>query len=471
VLYRPLKFIFIAVLGVLPAVLLRAQIPPLPATLPEDFLPGLRDILRSALQQSPQMITHDIDLAAQEANRYQQAAQEWPNLSGAIDYLDNQSKVSNSSANSTPSTATKGFYYNLSLNQPIYHWGALQAATDIAHLQIKISESQYASAYAQLATTIRLQYLSLIMQKIQIRNTRFALDQAKASFAAVQEKFKTKAVTQGELDDAKLAVDDASLAMDRTTEEFVHAKRLLLLVAGLAELSDDAVPEEIPKPVYPPAASAAFLQDFERDGLSKTFQAQVYDYQIRQSELTYKIAKYRLYPRIDLSAGISEQNQTQVVQNSTTGQSTVYQNPIFSQNVALAANWSIFDGFATRGAKLAALASKRTNERNLQTYLDQTIEQARYLERQVEFSARALALAEERFAGGDEGIKQAKDNLKLGTGSQAAVDQATAGFYQAQALVFSARIDFFWHWSDYVSLLGIDPVLNSLPAHFTSNAK
>jgi outer membrane protein TolC len=464
VLYCPLKFIFFAALGVLPAAL-SAQTPPLPATLPEDFLPGLRNILHSALQQSPQMIAHDIDLAAQEANRYQQAAQEWPNLSGAIDYLDNQSKVTGGGANAAPSTSTRGFFYNLYLNQPIYHWGALQAAADIAHLQIKISERQYADAYRQLATTIRSQYLSLIMQKVQLRNLRFALDQARTSFGVVEARFKSGAATPSDETNAHLAVDDASLALDRITEDFAYAKRLLLLMAGLPELSDDAVPEEIPKPVYSTAAPAALMQDFERDGLNKTFQAQIYYYEIKQNDLNYRIAKYRLYPRIDLSLGISEQNQTEVV-----GQ-TVYQNPILSKNVTLAANWSIFDGFATRGAKLAALASKRTNERSLQTYLDQTIEQARYMGRQVEFSARAMALAEERFSFAEGGLQRTKDNLKLGVGSQADVDQSTANFYQWQVMAFSARIDFFSRWSDYVSLLGIDPVLNNLPAHFTTNAK
>jgi outer membrane protein TolC len=443
----------------------------LPAALPEDFLPGLREILHSALQQSPQMISHNIDLASQEANRYQQAAPEWPSLNGSIDYLENQSKVSSNSANATPSTSSKGFFYSLYLAQPIYHWGALQAATDIAHLQIKISERQYADAYRQLATTIRSQYLLLIMQKMQVRNARYALDQAKTSFTVVEERFKNHAAGGSELDGARIQVDETSLGVDRVAEDFAHAKRLLLLMVGLPELSDDSVPEEIPKPVYSAAAPTALMTDFERDGLNKTFQAQVYDYQIKESELNYKIAKYRLYPRLDLSLGISEQNQTQVIQNPATGETEVIQNPIFSDTATLAANWSIFDGFATRGAKLAALASKRAAERNRENYLDQTLEQARYLERQIEFAARAMALAEQHFVNAETALQQAKDNLKAGSGSQASVDQSTADFYQWQAIAFNARVDFFSRWSDYVSLLGIDPVLNNLPAHFISNAK
>ncbi len=99
-----------------------------------------------------------------------------------------------------------------------------------------------------------------------------------------------------------MQVDDASLAMDRTAEDFAHAKRLLLLTAGLLELSDDSIPDEIPKPVYSAEIPEALMRDFGGDGLNETFQAEVYDYQIEESELNYKIAKYRLYPRLDLWA-------------------------------------------------------------------------------------------------------------------------------------------------------------------------
>ena len=460
-LLRPLKFIVFAVLAVLPAVL-SAQTPPLPATLPEDFFPGLRDILRTALQQSPQMISHNLDLAAQEANRYQQAAGQWPSIGGNGNYGYTQSYLA---SNTNANTVNKGFVYGLGLNQPIYHWGALQAATDIAHLQIKISEHQYADAYGQLATTLRAQYLSLITQKLQLRSARLSLDQTKASVAVAEDRFKSAAATPDDLTNAHLQLDEANLGMDRATDGFAHSKRLFLLTAGLSELNDDAIPDEIPKPVYSADAVEALLQDFVSAGLHNTFQAQVYYDQIKQSELNYKIAKYRLYPKLDLSMGLSEQNQT------TAGANSISQTGVLAESLALGASWSIFDGYATRGAKLAALTGKRRNERDLQNYLDQTLEQARESERQLVFSARAMAIAERRFQFSEEALQRAKDNFKLHTLSQAGMDQATANFYQSQAAVFGARADFLSNWSGYLSLLNVDPVLNNLPARFTSNAK
>jgi outer membrane protein TolC len=461
VLYRPLKFIFLAILGALPA-MLSAQTP-LPATLPEDFFPGLRDILLSALQQSPQMISHNLDLASAEANRYQAAAVLWPSIGAGTGVGAGQNAVGLSTLPHTP--IFESYSYNFSVGQPLYHWGALQATANIAHLQVQISEHQYADAYGQLATTLRSQYLSLIAQKFQLSNARLSLDQTKASVAVVEDRFKSGMATSDDLTNAHLGLDDANLSIDRATENFVHAKRLFLLMAGLSELADDAIPDEIPKPVYSADTVEALLQSFERAGLHDTFQAQIYDDQIKQSELSYKIAKYRLYPHLDLQLGFSQQNQSQV------NGAAVSNNQVFSDSVGVGVGWSIFDGFATRGAKLAALTSKRMNERNLQNYLDQTLEQARESERQLVFSARAMAIAERRFQFSEEALQRAKDNFKLHTLSQAGMDQATTNFYQAQAAIFGARADFLSNWSGYLSLLNVDPVLTNLPTRFFSNAK
>jgi outer membrane protein TolC len=462
--YRPLKLIFFAILGVWPA-MLNAQTPPLPATLPEDFFPGLRDVLHSALQQSPQMITRNLDLASAEASRYQAASAEWPSVSAGTSFGGGQSSsiIRLDALQNAPFLAA--YSYGFSVGQPLYHWGALQAQTDIAHLHIQMSEHQYAAAYGQLALTLRSQYLSLIAQKYQLRNAHLSLDQTKASVAVVEDRFKSGAATPDELANARLGLDDANLSIDRATENFAHAKRLFLLTAGLSDLDDDTIPDEIPRPVYSADTVEALLQNFENAGLHDTFQAQIYDDQIREGALNYKIAKYRLYPHLDLQLGFGQQDQSQV------SGSTVVHNQVFSDSVGVGIGWSIFDGFATRGFKLAALTSKRLAERNRQNYLDQTLEQARESERQLVFSARAMAIAERRFQFSEEALQRAKDDFKLHTLSRAGMDQATSGFYQAQAAIFGARADFLSSWSGYLSLLNVDPVLNNLPTRFFSDAK
>jgi len=452
-----------AILGILPAVL-GAQTP-LPATLPEDFFPGLRDILHSALQQSPQMISQNLNLAAQEANRYMAASVQWPSI-GVNSGLGVGQSTNTIRENALErSKVLPSYNYGFGVGQPLYHWGALQATADIAHLQIKISEHQYAEAYGQLATTLRSQYLSLIAQKVQLRNAHLSLDQTKAAVAVVDDRSKSAEATSDDVTNAHLQLDDANLSIDRATESFAHAKRMFLLTAGLSELNDEAIPDEIPKPIYSADTVEALLQNFEDTGLRDTFQAQIYDDQIKESDLNYKIAKYRLYPHLDLQLGLGQTDQSQVNGHN------VSHNQVLNDSAGVGIGWSIFDGFATRGAKLAALTGKRQAERSRQDYLDQTLEQARESERQLAFSARAMAIAERRFQFSEEALQRAKDNFKLHTLSQAGLDQATANFYQAQAGIFGTRADFLSSWSGYLSLLNVDPVLNNLPTRFLSNAK
>ncbi|HXA81273.1 MAG TPA: TolC family protein [Opitutaceae bacterium] len=462
--YRPLKYILLAIMGVLPA-MLGAQTPPLPATLPEDFFPGLRSILLSALQQSPQMISHNLDLAAQEANRYEAASAQWPSMGAGTGFGVGQSTNTIRENSLERSKVLPSYSYNFSAGQPLYHWGALRAATDIAHLQIQISEHEYAQAYGQLAITLRSEYLSLIAQKLQLRNAHLSLDQTKAAVALVDDRFKSAEATADDVTNAHLGLDDANLSIDRATENFAHAKRVLLLTAGLSELADEAIPDEIPKPIYSADIAEALLQDFESVGLHDTFQAQIFDDQIKESDLNYKIAKYRLYPHVDLALGLGQADQSQVSGH------TVSHNQVLNDSAGVGVSWSLFDGFATRGAKLGALTAKRQAERDRQTYLDQTREQARESERQLEFSARAMAIAERRFQFSEEALQRAKDNFKLHTLSQAGMDQATANFYQAQAAIFATRADFLSSWSGYLSLLNVDPVLNNLSTRFFSHAK
>ena len=255
------------------------------------------------------MISQNLSLASAEANRYQAAVQ-WPSISAGTGYGAGQNAIG---INTVPHTAVFQTYsYSFSVGQPLYHWGTLQAVADIAHLQIQISEHQYAEAYGQLATTLRSQYLSLIAQKFQLRNVHLSLDQTKAAVAVVEDRFKSTEATADDVTNAHLQLDDANLSIDRATENFAHAKRLFLLTAGLSELADEAIPDEIPQPVYSAETVEALLQNFESGGVHNTFQAQIYDDQIKQSDLNYKIAQHRLYPHLDLALGFSQQNQSQV---------------------------------------------------------------------------------------------------------------------------------------------------------------
>jgi len=178
---------------------------------------------------------------------------------------------------------------------------------------------------------------------------------------------------------------------------------------------------------------------------------------VRYSDMNYRIAKYRLYPMINFGASISQSNST----NATESSSDLV--GVLSKYVGISANWSIFDGFATRGAKMHALATKRYWERQLQNHVAALQDQARSLERQVAFASRAMGLAAMRHSLAESAVRTRQDELARGLTSQAILESAIGSQQQSQLNLTYQQIDLLARWSEFVSTVGQDPMVLELP--------
>jgi outer membrane protein TolC len=439
-----------------------AQPPPDLAPLPEDLIPSLRQVLTAALVQSPQMVQSNISIATAEAVRIQNRAAMLPNLSGSANYSRNQTSVAGASG---VSSVASGFFYNLGVSQPIFQWGALKNRTESATIGIKIAEHQYADAYRMLVVNLRAQFLALVAKKIALRNTEFTLKQAEDSLALAEANLKAGRISPEAMMEPRLAVDQARLDRDQTREDLENSQRLFLLTAGLTDLSPDAIPDEIPRPAYAPEVAARLLRKFTQAGADDTFAAATYRGYIEQADLDYRIARVNLLPKFSFGAGYGQQNMT------SAGPNYVSQVTTITNYWNINAYWSIFDGFATRGAKLAALARKRSYERTLRSVNDQAIAQAQDMDKQLGFAWRALQIWQTRHDVGGNALQRAQDDLKLGKTSQTAVNAAQMTLYQTDYTLAAARGTFLNDWSQFVSTLCVDPMLNQIPPTYLRNAK
>jgi outer membrane protein TolC len=437
------------------AATVRAEAPPLQGTLPEDYLPALRTLLRVAVERSPNTINAGIAVDQQAAAKLGAFSALYPSLSVSGSYAVSKE----SSSNSSPSTS-KGLFYNVGVGQTLFEWGAVKNAALIGSLGEKIAERQYADAYRQLAIMIREQYMMLIYKKIQLRNDNFKLKLAQEDLDAQQVRFEAGSSSAAELQGFHLAVDTAALARDRTEDDFAYQMRQFTRLVGIDAMEDQSIPTEIPHPEFSESLADAVLAGFVGDGIESTFQSQVYEMLIKEQDLSYKIAKVRLLPRFSASAGYSYENYIA----ASTG--NVSQIGIQSETYGISAGWTLFDGFATRSAKLSALAAKRTYEQQLKTYTDTTLDSVTYMRHQLGFSARALALAEIHYNRIDDQVKRLNGDKALGYASQATID---AGILTLDATDFDqalARSDYLSHWTEFISMIGIDPALDNIPSHY-----
>jgi len=434
---------------------LRAEAPSIQGTLPEDYIPELRPLLQAAVERSPDTISASIAVAQQEAGMITAHSGLYPSINLTTQYLSTTSATGRSS-----SSTTAGLYYNAGVNQPIYQWGALENNARVGDLGVKIAQRQYAEAYRILATTIREQYLGLIARRVVLRNALFGQKQAQAALAAEQSKFDSGATSAGVLSSFKRAVDLSQLDVDRSSSDLAYAKRMFTRLVGIEVLSDESIPLMVPHPAYSAPTADAILAGFVGEGIESTFQSEVYNMTIKQKDLDYAIAKVRLLPRISASANFSYQP---LVQASV---GNVQQVGLQQETVGLTAAWTIFDGFATRGAKLTALENKRYFERVKKNYVDTTIDTITNLRHQIDFSSRSMAFAEADDDAAAGEVKRLKDDSGLGFVSQASIDAGVQGLYVTDYQMVNARSDFLNRWVEFISQAGIDPAISNLSPRY-----
>lgn len=434
---------------------LRAEAPPLQGTMPEDLLPGLKPLLQIAVERSPNTLSAAISVEQQEAGKTEAYAALYPNVNANGSYAVNVA----SETNSTNSTS-KGFFYSAGISQAIFQWGAVKNAALIGSLTAKIAERQYAEAYRQLAVLLREQYMMLVEKKLQLRNDDFKVKLSQLNLQAQQARFESGASSESEVQTFKLDLEAAQLARDRSADDFAYSKQQFIRLVGVDRLDDAAIPLELPHPEFSTSLADAVYSGFVGSGIESTFQRQVYDMQVKEDDLNYQIVRTKLLPKVAGSINYSYSN------NTTAGAGTVSQYGLQEYNYGISANWNIFDGFYTKGAKVAALAAKRQDELRMKTYVDATIDLIDEKRHQLGFSARALALAEVHHALIEAQVKRLGTDQALGYASEATIDTGTLNLYATEFNMAYARGDFLGQWSEFVSLAGLDPAIENISPRY-----
>ena len=461
-LFRPCRgwFLFLSIGLLAPA---RGDPSPVAGTMPEDYIPGLRPILDAALKESPAMLSSALLIAVADANRLQSGvAPLLPSLGGGAQYGDDIQSVS---GNSGVTSRTKGLQYNIGLSQPLFQWGALKNSLEVQKAAELISQKNYADGYRSLAYTLRRQYLSIILDKIGLRNARFSLKLSQDALGLANEKLKSGTIAQGDIITPQMDADEKQLRADRLEQTYLYDRRALAHEIGWKDIPDESIPAKIPEPRYSPAAADDILAGLLREGARNTLQAQIQELNVRQYDLAYKIARVRLLPKFSATAGYQVANQAQA------SQSSIQQTTLVYETYYIVANWTLFDGFATRAAKRQALSYRQYYERQLQIVTEGVMDGAQNGRRTVDFAWRAMNLAQRRWGIADFQQKRSLIELKLGNISQDTVNGARDALNQSEYETASARADFLSSWSDFVSTVGADPAMSRLPVHYVHDIR
>ena len=463
-MYRPIRLlvlapVFLSLVSISPAQSSGGNVYPLP----ETYFPGLASLIETAAKQSPRMTARNTENAIAEADRITARSGQLPSAGGYFSYYPwvNETRAvagQDSGGNPLPDqklTPTK-IAYNFTITQPIFHWGALRNNTRIGELQQKITEGQTADAYRVLVDEIRAQYLQVIVNKVALARSRFNEKVSDDQLTLARSKREKNVISEADLFGPTIAAEQARLAADRAADDYESSRIYLGKLCGSAPLSDDQVPTEIP-PITPASSGLQeVITEFTRHEELDTYALQALRDQIESERLNYKVASTRLLPKFNLAAGTSQDEQSYSVDITN-------KYKVQSYYAGATINWSIFDGFAARSAKVSSLARRRQLEANYRNQTADTIAAVKTQMRQLEFTSRNLSIVERMLGSAGNMLTARKEDIARGIASEADVNAAQSAFYDWQLAAFGARNEYMMRVAKLLSATQQDPALANSP--------
>ena len=432
-------------------------------TLPEDQLPALRPILEQAVRQSPQLIAAELDRILAEIRVTSADAARLPGVGGNLNLASNQTAIS---SNTNSQTRDSGFFYNISVNQPLFHWRALQNQSLSARLNRLVADRSFDRAARDVAVLVRKAYLALIVEKSRLRAARDGLKVLREELTITLEKRDRGLVAAAVLEGDRLREREVRLEVARLESEFEANRRRFARLAGVAgSLAEADVPDDIPLPRYSADLANVLSATVLRDNARSTLEYEIHDLRIRDAQLRINSEKVRLYPKFFAGAGLSLENSTNVNGN------TVSQQGIQRRTVNVYAQWNIFDGFATRAAIREAQVSKRTQERLQQAEIEGLLQNIQILERILRDDAEQVELAGIRHALAIEARKAAAREAGFGNVPQGELSRADTAILQAETRSLEARAQFLGRWGEFVVLTAGEPLLSKTTTRHASEPK
>jgi outer membrane protein TolC len=376
-------------------------------------------------------------------------------LGGTFDFASNETAVSE---NTSRKTRDSGLFYRVELNQALFHWGALKNESARARIAVAIAQRNFQEAHRLVALGLRQSYLLLVTKKAALVQARDRQRLRETSLQLTRDKLARGIASEGEVTGWLLAVEENAFELERQENEFAGMLHTFARTAGLKEFREADVAADVPEIVPQVEAAARLLAGILRDRARSSFEVQVHELQAREADLAYRIAQVRLLPKLGATVGHYVENTT----NATA--IGVEQRGVIRQSVGVRADWAIFDGFAAKGAKQEALASKRLAERRLESAAERLMEEAQRQERSVALEAQAVKLTDRRRTLAAAGLARLKDEVQLGNRPASEIEEATANVFQANAASAAARARYLGEWSALVSLAGADPLLQVSPS-------
>lgn len=416
---------------------------------PEDLFPQLLDIYAIANEKAPALLREIQKISEAEGMSYFFSSDKYPHLNFDINAgyerrLPGRGEDSDEFRN----------FFNLSLSQPIYHWGGIVARDQIGKIDIDLAKEGYERFYQNLAQEIRVLYISLILENIALRNAELSEEIIYKNLEVLDEQRRQGVLSEDDYTLQYIELQETLLDIQKNKNQSLRIVERLEYITGYNESNLKELILEIPSPELNKNLFEEKLTDFLNGGYKNSPEFSLNLKKIQREKENLKFIESINRPLFNIQLTIKQ------VQDNTASFNYV-DTLIYFGGVRL--TWNIFDGFATKGRKIASLARIRLLEQQELGINNQLTRQARKMATDLDLSFRSLELNEARYPFAMKfwnRDNQLKEENKI---SELEYLESRLNFFKKQNDLYIARSNFLLKLSEFLSFVGHDPALQ----HFT----
>ncbi len=409
--------------------------------LPENTISGLRTILDAAMTEAESIQLRDLTEQDYEGRRLVSQSAQNPNIRANVTYRKEQDFEEDESR------IGDRLLYSLTLSKSLFHWGALEANRAKGDLNLEMEELRTFETYRSLALDIRKKYLNILVAKKEAELASKNYERAAERLKLEQERLKagTASIIQVyNLEVALNSIEIDQLKKDNALEDQIDVLARLSGVPS-AEIAS-GLHSGIPQQTLLTAEEIASLEQYFDEGVNQSSAIQTQSKSLEYSEKDLHISNQRLKPKIGLSIGLTQYELDEIGRRRA--EEIVY--------AGITVSWSIFDGKATKGSKVSAIARieqvKRQFESAKSTY-EFNLQRAKKL---LDLNARILERDEKALTQASNYLRDTKKDFESGRSSPDELEKVEISYATQEVRTNRSRSEYYNALASLSSLLGFD---------------
>lgn len=410
--------------------------------LPEHMIPQLNEVIASALEGSESMLLREYFEEESEGRRISARAAVMPTF---------QSNVAFRQEKNLDTAAGEGWenrvVYNVTLSQPLYHWGTRRSEKELGELQYEAEKLNTDLVAASVVSRARMDFMRLIVAKQRAKRARLDADLAAGQLDFQRSQVEAGAASESSLTRFELDLERKDLQALRAEADYDYRLDELAIFAAMSAKTLDGLAVGL-------VPQFEILDESAVAGLVKYYdQAVEQDERIKQSAINIEvnkrqleIAQKTLLPKVDAQLGLS----SNALDLDGTRREQEY------SYFGLSVGWTVFDGYRKKGRTMEALSRLSRAERAKRLGEEQLVLGFDRLLRKLSIEGRALAIEERVLQRSLEELDQVKLAVEEQRAPLSSEEKAQRDYDNTLIRTQDSRISYLDTLSQVASELGLD---------------